>query len=182
MSFSRGRPKAGVTTEDRFWADVKKTDSCWLWVGYSSNGRYGTLSVERKRLGAHIYSYMLHHGLYERPKLKVCHRCDVPLCVNPAHLFLGTHQENMLDASRKGRLCTKEKGNTGAQRVIAKRGVGPGFGVHTIPSEETREKLRLVSTGRKLSENAKEKLRTLMLSRARNEKGQLVKLTLGSLK
>ena len=95
---------------ERFWKHVDKGDGsgCWLWNGRKRAGySYGTLSGEasatRRHELAHRVSWRLHFG--EIPDgLVVCHRCDVPSCVRPDHLFLGTYRENIQDASRKLRL------------------------------------------------------------------------------
>lgn len=86
-----------------FWSKVNKTKSCWLWTGYCKNGRYGSIKFEGVYYQASAFSYMLTYGLTEKPKLHVLHKCDVPACVNPDHLFLGTHQDNMADMVRKKR-------------------------------------------------------------------------------
>lgn len=98
-----GRPRRGVTPEDRLWQYVDKTGACWLWRGSSPNGRYGALQVNGARVGAHVFSYMLHHKLPERPKGLVLHRCDMPRCVRPSHLYLGTQKQNARDALLRGK-------------------------------------------------------------------------------
>lgn len=77
---------------------------CWLWTGCVSPGKwgYGVFWVDGKTIKVHRYSYIIFKG--EIPKgLFVCHSCDQPSCVNPDHLFLGTHQDNMKDMNSKGR-------------------------------------------------------------------------------
>jgi hypothetical protein len=88
----------------RFWRFVEKTESCWLWRGgrISKTG-YGTTSVMRKRILAHRASWELHNGPIPSG-LWVLHTCDNPICVNPAHLFLGDRADNMRDAFQKGRI------------------------------------------------------------------------------
>jgi len=98
--------------EDRFnekWVPVTES-GCWLWTGAVSGGKasgvqYGYISVGgRSGSGqrAHRVSYQLHNG--DIPEgLFVRHKCDNPLCVNPDHLELGTHQDNMQDMAERGR-------------------------------------------------------------------------------
>lgn len=91
----------------RFWDKVMKTESCWLWTASSRNKRgYGQLAVhrgDRRRPElAHRLSWELAYGAPPE-NLFVLHKCDNPKCVRPEHLFLGTHQDNMLDMNRKGR-------------------------------------------------------------------------------
>ena len=86
--------------EERFWSKVNKTDSCWLWTG--KKGRYGQFRLNGGIVGAHRVSWELANGPIPNGLL-VCHSCDVPLCVNPAHLFLGRQGDNMQDMMNKDR-------------------------------------------------------------------------------
>ena len=105
------------TEEQRFWEKVQKTDSCWLWTGSKRNKGYGAFVFVRNgevvQGRAHRYSYELLNG--EIPDgLFVLHHCDVPACVNPDHLFLGTNKDNVDDMVKKGRHVaggTYQKGN-----------------------------------------------------------------------
>jgi hypothetical protein len=97
------------TDQERFHKKYKKSDStdCWLWVaGTAVNSRgtkYGKHSIDGgKAVGAHRYSYQIFFGEIPAGKY-VCHRCDTPLCVNPNHLFIGSHKDNMGDMVNKGR-------------------------------------------------------------------------------
>lgn len=75
---------------------------CWLWAGtYQSQG-YGVANHKKVKGLAHRLSYTLHKGPIP-DGMHVCHTCDNPACVNPDHLWIGTHQDNHKDKVNKGR-------------------------------------------------------------------------------
>lgn len=96
--------KYQVPMETRFWSfvDKKAPDECWNWKG--SGTRYGVFSVKSRGRFAHRVSYEINKGPIPDGKC-VCHKCDNPKCVNPNHLWLGSHSENIKDAVTKGRLA-----------------------------------------------------------------------------
>lgn len=80
---------------------------CWLWTGGTRANSKGVLyprhwTDDKKSMGAHRFSFELVHGAIPKG-MYVCHKCDTPLCVNPHHLFLGTHNDNMRDMVMKKR-------------------------------------------------------------------------------
>ncbi len=115
---------------DKFWEKVNKTDGCWLWTGSIEPGGYGMMMLTDKSIGlrssvkVHKISWKLHFG--DIPDgLCVCHRCDVPACVRPDHLWLGTHAQNMRDMKEKKRHpgCPQFKGEDNPASKLTVNGV-----------------------------------------------------------
>lgn len=94
----------GAPVEERFWSYVLKLpNGCWEWQGGKVRYGYGGFHDENHRLRfAHRYSWEMHNGPIPKG-LFVCHTCDNPPCINPAHLFIGTPKDNTQDMIRKGR-------------------------------------------------------------------------------
>ena len=83
--------------------DVKSNDKCWEWLGYKTWEGYGRLrNLNREKILVHRFSWLIHFGKIPEGML-ICHHCDNPPCVNPEHLFMGTHQDNAIDRERKNR-------------------------------------------------------------------------------
>lgn len=95
---------------DRFWSYVNKTsniEDCWLWSRGTGSGGYGAFGIgSGTSYGTHRIAYYLHYNSWPGD-LDVCHKCDIPLCCNPYHLFLGNAQDNANDMVRKGRFVPK---------------------------------------------------------------------------
>lgn len=109
-----------MTPEERFWAKVDRRgpSDCWLWKASTrgKNGvRYGSMDFRGRRESAHRVAWILTYG--DIPLIRgldshgvcVLHSCDQPLCVNPAHLSLGTHEANMVDKALRQRDTQKNK-------------------------------------------------------------------------
>lgn len=108
------------TPEEKFWesTDKRTEEECWPWVGGTRGNdrwKYGIIWMNGKLESAHRFSWVLFNGAI--PALKdadsrgtcILHKCDNPLCVNPKHLFTGTHKDNMRDKLAKNRDGNKNK-------------------------------------------------------------------------
>lgn len=92
-----------LSRENRFWSIVKIATGCWEWLGAVTHNGYGRFAFSpTKTVRAHRYSWVLANGEIQ-DDICVLHRCDNPKCVNPAHLFFGTHKDNAQDREVKGR-------------------------------------------------------------------------------
>ncbi len=108
------------SSRNLFWQSVDKTSSpfgCWLWTDHLNDTGYGMFYALGKRFRAHIYAWQELRGPIP-DGLSLCHSCDTYYsigdifyrrCVNPDHLWIGTHLDNMHDASVKSRIAQGER-------------------------------------------------------------------------
>lgn len=121
-----GSPR-GLSTDERFFKKVmKRPDGCWEWVASRLPDGYGcfwdgtyrrtTPKYVTRMVRAHRWSYERFVGPIPARR-EVCHRCDRPWCVNPGHLFLGTHHDNMGDSALKGRQGVNRRQRNGRAKL-----------------------------------------------------------------
>lgn len=131
---------------DRFWANVARgADSdCWEWSGARIRNGYGRFWTGEREMKAHRYSYELHVGPIP-DGLLVCHSCDNPPCVNPAHLWVGTNDDNMADKKAKGRNPTGDA--NGSRRFIERMPRGERHSAATITNRQASEIIAAYEAG-----------------------------------
>lgn len=96
--------------EERFWSKVHKrgTSECWNWQASLNSDGYGHMYEKDRLHKAHRISWQLHYGPIITQQ-QVLHSCDNRKCVNPSHLKLGHHKQNMRDMTLRGRLVRGAK-------------------------------------------------------------------------
>ena len=106
------------------WAFIERmatpepNSGCLIWLGWATSDGYGRLSLGRRLFRVHRVAYEAVVGPIP-PSMQVLHRCDVPSCVNPAHLFLGTNEDNIDDKVRKGRQSRLRGETNGVAKLSA---------------------------------------------------------------
>lgn len=109
-----------MITATEFWGRIDRSgDGCWLWRRSLDSHGYGQLTVEGRTRLAHRLAFEFANGPIPEG-LCVLHRCDVPRCCNPNHLFLGTKKDNSDDMIAKGR-DVKALGDANASRKYPER-------------------------------------------------------------
>lgn len=109
----------GLLAPERFEKQIRKTETCWLWLGAKDKNGYGVFKGEVGGVlfqRAHRYAYALHTGDL-LIGMQAMHSCDNPSCVNPAHLSSGTNADNMRDKAQKGR-CRPMSGEQSAAAIL----------------------------------------------------------------
>lgn len=129
-------------TASSYWLNVAKgsPDECWPWTRTRNNAGYGRVRFDGRKFVAHRVAYTLTHGtIPDWPRRMVLHRCDNPPCCNPAHLFLGSGRDNVMDMARKGR-------RRGMQARINDVRSGPPRGTQNGRAKLTQEQADAIRT------------------------------------
>lgn len=94
-----------LSPQQRFFLNISKDnhpDNCWIWIGLKNKAGYGRLRMKYSDKTAHRYAYELYYDKIPKNKI-ICHKCDNPSCVNPSHLYAGTHKDNAQDREKRNR-------------------------------------------------------------------------------
>jgi len=164
-------PEVSEEQKKRFWDNVAlgNPDDCWLWRRSLKQGDYGQVTLRGRKISAHVLAWFLSTGKWP-DGMHVCHSCDSRYpagdksyrrCCNPAHLWLGTHQENMEDCKNKGRQAAGDRHSSkthpermargdknGSRKHPERRPKGESHGMAKLNEEQVREIRLLFSAGR----------------------------------
>jgi hypothetical protein len=112
------RQAKGRSLEQRIfdYSMPEPNSGCWLWLGALNACGYGTIGVKYRSQLAHRISYSVFKGLVPKRK-NVLHHCDMPCCVNPEHLFVGTQRDNVHDMEHKKRAYHPRGENHGLAKI-----------------------------------------------------------------
>ena len=159
-------PQITSEQQENFWRKVDKNGPtekhmetpCWLWTASTDRKGYGQVNINRNLYRSHRIAYTLVNGPLQDTSQHLCHRCDIPLCVNPNHLFLGNNFENSMDRVAKGRsACGDRHGSKTHPERVAR---GNRHGSVKYPEKVTRGELNPMS---KITANAVAEIRKLHL-------------------
>lgn len=125
---------------ERFWSKVDRggPDDCWNWTACAQREGYGRFMRRGRVWQATHVAWELHHGAPPPKGALVCHRCDNPRCVNPAHLFIGTHLDNRRDCVAKGRARGGEGDRNPMRLYPEKRQRGDAHWTRRMPDRVLR--------------------------------------------
>lgn len=169
----------GVPFAERYQIDERT--QCWRWIGSVSTDGYGLWSAYGQKT-AHRASYVMNRGQIPTG-LHVLHKCDEPSCVNPSHLFLGTHQDNMADLRAKGRAYgARGELNSGAKISEAEamqiiRDARPATTI-AVQYGITRETVDLIRNGRTWKHLFSEQLKAKRLAQSRKTLNDLERMAI----
>ena len=117
-----GRPRKGITFWDRVAAglDIHSPGGCHIWNGHKNEDVYACIHRDGRVVRLHREIWARENGAIP-PGLQVLHRCDRPACLNIAHLFIGTHLDNMVDCRLKGRKARLKGSRNGCAKLDEER-------------------------------------------------------------
>lgn len=132
---------------EKFWGKVwvRGKDECWWWLGGTITAGYGRFYIGAGEIYAHIFAWRISNPSKRIGKRFILHSCDIPHCVNPAHLRPGTQKDNMQDARRRKRLATGNRHGTKTCPDRVARGDCSGARLHpeAYPKGEDRPNSKL---------------------------------------